>query len=108
MITVNDTGVQVVIGRAGENVFRTIQVDVSAWLSDYPDCQITAVFRRPDGVGYAVPLERWGESVVWKPTETDTVRQAERKRRQGVRPAGEGRPFEHYITQRRCPNGDPH
>lgn len=74
MITVNDTGVQVVIGRAGENVFRTIQVDVSAWLSDYPDCQITAVFRRPDGVGYAVPLERWGESVVWKPTETDTVR----------------------------------
>lgn len=38
MITVNDTGVQVVIGRAGENVFRNIQVDVSAWLSDYPDC----------------------------------------------------------------------
>lgn len=74
MITVNDTGVQVVIGRAGENLFRTVQVDVSAWRSAYPDCKISAVFRRPDGVGYAVPLESLGNTVVWKPTEEDTVR----------------------------------
>lgn len=73
MVTVNDVGTQLIIGRAGENRYRQIEIDVSAWLSEYPDGEIIAVFRRPDGVTYQIPITLSGSVAVWEPTSTDTI-----------------------------------
>ena len=37
------------IGRMGENLYRELNIDVSAWLAELPSASVSVVFRRPDG-----------------------------------------------------------
>lgn len=76
MFTVENSSATIVIGRAGENVFRCIEIDVTEWLRNYPEGQITAVFERPDGIMYPVTVEQVSDKdatiVRWWPTQKDT------------------------------------
>lgn len=72
MITVNDSGSVVLIGRAGENDYVEVSIDASCWTKKYPGCEITGVFRRPDGAIYSIPLQQKSGIMVWRPAEADT------------------------------------
>ena len=73
MINIKDTNTApLYIGKEGENCFRAITVDIGAWLAQYENCQVTAMFQRPDGAVYQVPLEKKSNVVIWKPTANDT------------------------------------
>lgn len=73
MITVNDASAKIVIGRAGENIYRRVEIDVSDWMRQYQGGTVTAAFQRPDGVTYQVPVALSEMVAVWEPTETDTL-----------------------------------
>ena len=60
-----------VLGRVGENEFRPVTIDVSAWLTAYPSGEITAVFKRPDGQTYPVDITVSAGIVTWLPNSTD-------------------------------------
>lgn len=61
------------IGRAGENDFRAIEIDVSTWLAVWPDGKISVIYRRPDGELYPVIVAASESPITWRPTETDTA-----------------------------------
>jgi len=56
------------IGQAGENGFRTVELDVSGW-ADGAEHRI--IYSRPDGVTYAVPVVRRGTVLSWTPVAYD-------------------------------------
>lgn len=70
---INDFGkVTIPIGRVGENNYREISVDCSAWLEDYPGGSLSLIFRRADGSVY-LPM---GVSIAsgvltWIPSDVD-------------------------------------
>ena len=72
MLTVENSSTSVIIGRAGENTFRSIEIDAAGWWRKYPGAQITAVFQRPDGVMYPVEITWEGTVIRWQPTQKDT------------------------------------
>ena len=50
---ISDFGKEVIqIGRVGENQFRAISVDCSAWLTDYPSGSLALIFKAPSGETY--------------------------------------------------------
>lgn len=61
------------IGRVGENDFREIAIDVSAWLAAWPEGKISVIYRRPDGELYPVIVNATASPVMWRPTATDTA-----------------------------------
>lgn len=61
------------IGRVGENDFREIAIDVSAWLAAWPEGRVSVIYRRPDGELYPVIVNATASPVTWKPTATDTA-----------------------------------
>ena len=63
----------VTIGRQGENEFRSVAVDVSAWLALWPGGTISLVYERPDGMLYPVTTNGTASPVVWRPTAADTA-----------------------------------
>lgn len=63
----------VAISRKGENEFREIVIDVSSWLSEYPDGKISVIYCRPDGELYPVIVNAAESPIIWRPTATDTA-----------------------------------
>ena len=72
MKSVEDAGKSIVIGRAGEHLFRTIKIDAKTWLSKYPDGKIQAIYQRADQAIYEVPITVDDGIVLWEPKEVDT------------------------------------
>lgn len=61
------------IGHRGENDFRAVTIDVSAWLELWPEGAVSVIYRRPDGEIYPVVVNAAASPVVWRPTATDTA-----------------------------------
>lgn len=73
-ININNPPVRTIpIGRMGENNFREIMIDVSSWLTEYPNGKISVIYRRPDGELYPVVVNARESPIVWRPTATDTA-----------------------------------
>ncbi len=64
---------RLLIGKSGENEYRSFCFDISKWLKKYPDGIVSAVFKRPDGVTYPVAVSVMGEVVTWTVTSTELV-----------------------------------
>lgn len=74
IININNPPLHAVeISRQGENEFREIVIDVSAWLAEYPDGKISVIYCRPDGELYPVIVNETESPIVWRPTATDTA-----------------------------------
>lgn len=74
IININNPPLHVVeISRQGENEFRAIEIDVSAWLAEYPDGKISVIYCRPDGELYPVIVNATESPITWRPTATDTA-----------------------------------
>ena len=63
----------VFLGRCQEHEFRRLIINVSAWLTDYPNGLITVVYQRPDGELYPVVVNAEGPEVEWIISDTDTA-----------------------------------
>ena len=59
------------IGRTGENKYRELGIDVSAWLAELPGSTVSVVFRRPDGQVYPVIVSSTDPITVWRPNSAD-------------------------------------
>lgn len=57
------------LGRAGENKFRTINIDASGWVDE--DATYRIIYSRPDGITYPIPVSRSGEIFSWTPEAYD-------------------------------------
>lgn len=57
-----------VIGRTGENEFRTVELDVSGWAEG---AEFRIIYSRPDGITYAVSAPQKGNTLYWTPTAYD-------------------------------------
>lgn len=74
IININNPPLHAVeISRQGENEFREIVIDVSSWLSEYPDGKISVIYCRPDGELYPVIVNSTESPITWRPTATDTA-----------------------------------
>ena len=65
---VNDSTI-ITIGRAGENQFRTVFIDISGWAD--PDSDFRIIYSRPDEITYPLPLSRKGDILTWSPSAYD-------------------------------------
>lgn len=72
ILTMNTSGINV-LGRLGENDYTQAQFDVHAWLSEYPDGQITLLNQRcGDTDAYPVAgVSVSGNTVLWVVSDTD-------------------------------------
>lgn len=72
ILTMNTNGINV-LGRLGENDYTQAQFDVHAWLSEYPDGQITLLNQRcGDTDAYPVAgVSVSGSTVLWTVSDTD-------------------------------------
>ena len=62
------------LGRCGENLARTVEIDVSAYLVEYPGAVVTLLHRRHGENGiYPVAAELRDGCLVWQPTSADTA-----------------------------------
>lgn len=61
------------IGRMGENDFRAVEIDVSAWLAAWPEGRVSVIYRRPDGELYPVIVNATASPITWRPTAADTA-----------------------------------
>lgn len=73
MINVARPPIEIAIGFTGESDFRRVEFDVSLWVDEYPDGEISIYFERPDGVTYAVEAPRVGAVMTWLVSETDVA-----------------------------------
>lgn len=61
-------------GVQGENEARSIQFDITPWVTELGDGAVTATAKRSqDSQPYPVTVTRDGTTVTWKPTSTDTA-----------------------------------
>ena len=67
-------GGYILLGRCGENRARTVEIDVSEYLKDYPGGVVTLLHRRhgEDNI-YPVAAELRDGCLVWRPTSADTA-----------------------------------
>lgn len=72
MFTISCPPKVVWLGREGENEFRTIEVEVSEWLREYPNGTISVVYHRPDDSIYVPTVTTSGNITRWLITSTDT------------------------------------
>lgn len=67
-------GGYILLGRCGENLARTVEIDVSEYLKEYPGAVVTLLHRRHGESGiYPVAVELRGGCLVWQPTSADTA-----------------------------------
>lgn len=67
-------GGYILLGRCGENLARTVEIDVSEYLKEYPGAVVTLLHRRHGESGiYAVAAELRDGCLVWQPTSADTA-----------------------------------
>ena len=59
------------VGRMGENLYRELNIDVSAWLAELPGASVSVVFRRPDGQVYPVIVNSSEQVIAWLPNSSD-------------------------------------
>ena len=53
------------LGYQGENKVRTIEIDVSAWLEDYPGSKVALMVKRPDEEDYYPAGKQEGNILTW-------------------------------------------
>ena len=67
-------GGYILLGRCGENLARTVAIDVSKYLVEYPGAVVTLLHRRHGESGiYPVAVELRDGCLVWQPTSADTA-----------------------------------
>ena len=67
-------GGYILLGRCGENLARTVEIDVSEYLAEYPGALVTLLHRRHGESGiYPVAAELRDGCLVWQPTSADTA-----------------------------------
>ena len=67
-------GGYILLGRCGENLARTVEIDVSEYLAEYPGAVVTLLHRRHGESGiYPVAAELRDGCLVWQPTSGDTA-----------------------------------
>lgn len=67
-------GGYILLGRCGENLARTVEIDVSEYLVEYPGAVVTLLHRRHGESGiYPVAAELRDGCLVWQPTRADTA-----------------------------------
>ena len=67
-------GGYILLGRCGENLARTVEIDVSEYLREYPGAVVTLLHRRHGESGiYPVAAELRDGCLVWQPTSADTA-----------------------------------
>lgn len=67
-------GGYILLGRCGENLARTVEIDVSEYLNEYPGAVVTLLHRRHGERGiYPVAAELRDGCLVWQPTSADTA-----------------------------------
>lgn len=67
-------GGYILLGRCGENLARTVEIDVSEYLKEYPGAVVTLLHRRHGESGiYPVAVELRDGCLVWWPTSADTA-----------------------------------
>lgn len=67
-------GGYILLGRCGENLARTVEIDVSEYLVEYPGAVVTLLHRRHGESGiYPVAVELRDGCLVWQPTSADTA-----------------------------------
>lgn len=67
-------GGYILLGRCGENLARTVEIDVSEYLAEYPGAVVTLLHRRHGESGiYPVATELRDGFLVWQPTSADTA-----------------------------------
>lgn len=67
-------GGYILLGRCGENLARTVEIDVSEYLKEYPGAVVTLLHRRHGESGiYPVAVELRDGCLVWQPTSADTA-----------------------------------
>lgn len=63
------------LGRQGENLARTIEIDISAWRAEYGEGTVQLLHQRPgDSTPYPAAVEQVGDVVRWAITSADTAR----------------------------------
>ncbi len=67
---ISETGGFIPVGRTGENMFRTVAIDVSKWADEGSECRI--IYSRPDEITYPVEVTRKENLVLWTPSAYDT------------------------------------
>lgn len=70
---VNKLPAKIVIGKAGENLFTEVSIDIKPWAKEYPNATYAIVYMRSDGSTYPVAVANQGNVVTWLPTATDLV-----------------------------------
>lgn len=63
----------VFLGFPGENGTRPVQIDVSAWLDEFPEGAVSIVYTRADKLTYVVVVNAIGPVVTWEPERRDLV-----------------------------------
>ena len=67
-------GGYILLGRCGENLARTVEIDISEYLVEYPGAVVTLLHRRHGESGiYPVAAELRDGCLVWQPTSADTA-----------------------------------
>lgn len=67
-------GGYILLGRCGENLARTVEIDVSEYIVEYPGAVVTLLHRRHGESGiYPVAAELRDGCLVWQPTSADTA-----------------------------------
>lgn len=67
-------GGYILLGRCGENLARTVEIDVSQYLMEYPGAVVTLLHRRHGESGiYPVAAELRDGCLIWQPTSADTA-----------------------------------
>lgn len=67
-------GGYILLGRCGENLARTVEIDVSEYLKKYPGAAASPLHRRHGESGiYPVAVELRDGCLVWQPTSADTA-----------------------------------
>lgn len=67
-------GGYILLGRCGENLARTVGIDVSEYLKEFPGAVVTLLHRRHGESGiYPVAAELRDGCLVWQPTSADTA-----------------------------------
>lgn len=67
-------GGYIMLGRCGENLARTVEIDVSEYLKEFPGAVVTLLHRRHGESGiYPVEVELRDGCLVWQPTSADTA-----------------------------------
>lgn len=60
------------LGRRGENKARTIEIDMTAWLEEFPGSSVGVMIKRPDETTfYPAALDRDGNIIRWTITRAD-------------------------------------